>query len=232
MRSAFLFAVIHCGEGGQGMLGWLRWSGGRKAEVEETRLLDLPVMVLYLPERLRGHERKISKALALLTRRQVSRLLVPPGFEYWPLALQVGLRPVDTQGLRCALVPAWTETVLGTKGLDPKQTVLCLRGEQKNPCVARAARLLCPIVRNLVIDAPGGETLTAALRQEFGLPVLPARSTRLDLTLRFDPGPILEGAVYGLQGTFMPDDCERLPLLSALWESGRIRTEEITLQIT
>lgn len=214
------------------MLGWLRWSGGRKAVVEETRLFGIPAAVLYLPERLHGHERKISKALVHLAGRRVSRLLTPPDFSEWQLAAKAGLRPVDTQELRCALAPVWVEAMLGAKGLDPEQAVLCLCGERENPCMAQVARMLCAVVRNLVVDAPGGEILAARLQREFGLPVLPVRSARIDLTLHFAPGPVLEGASYGLQGSSLPADCEVLPLLSVLWESGRIKKEEITLQIT
>ena len=95
----------------------------------------------------------------------------------------------------------------------------------------RVARSLCPLVRNLIVDVPGEGKLAARLRQEFGLPVLAAQAARSDLTLHFAPGPVLEEAKYGLRGCLLPRDCEILPLLSALWESGRIKTEEITLQI-
>lgn len=213
------------------MLGWLRWSSGRKAAVEETRLLGLPVMVLQLPERLRGRERKIGKALALLTRRQVSRLLAPPEFEYWPLCIRAGLCPMDSRALRCALAPVWTDLTLRAKGIRPEQAVLRLCGARENSDMERVAHSLCPLVRNLIIDVPGEGKLAAGLRREFGLPVLAAQAAQTDLTLCFDPGPVLERVKYGLRGCQLPHDCEILPLLSALWESGRIKTEEITLQI-
>jgi len=92
-------------------------------------------------------------------------------------------------------------------------------------------RTLCPRVRNLVIDVPGEGGLAAALRREYGVPVLPPRSVSADLTLCFDPGPVLEGAKYGLPGGCLPPDCDALPLLSALWENGRVKVEEIAVQI-
>ena len=213
------------------MLGWLRWSKRRNVMAEEIRLLGLPVMLLYLPERLRGRERKMSKALARLTRQRVSRLLVPPEFEYWSLCIRTGLYPVDTRALCCVLAPVWVDTVLRAKGNRPEQAVLRLCGTRENSDMERVARSLCPLVRNLIIDVPGKGELAARLRREFGLPVSPMQSTRIDLTLCFDPGPVLKGAKYSLRGCLLPRECEILPLLSALWESGRIQTEEITLQI-
>ena len=213
------------------MLGWLRWSKRRNVMAEEIRLLGLPVMLLYLPERLRGRERKMSKALARLTRQRVSRLLVPPEFEYWSLCIRTGLYPVDTRALCCVLAPVWVDTVLRAKGNRPEQAVLRLCGTRENSDMERVARSLCPLVRNLIIDVPGKGELAAHLRQEFGMPVLAAQAARADLTLHFAPGPILKGAKYSLRGCLLPRECEILPLLSALWESGRIQTEEITLQI-
>lgn len=213
------------------MLGWLRWSSGRSVVLEKTQLLGLPVMALYLPERLRSRERKIGKALARLRCQRVSRLLAPPEFEYWPLCTRAGLCPVDTRALCCALAPVWVDTALRAKGIRPEQAVLRLCGTRENSDMERVARSLCPLVRNLIIDAPGKGELAARLRREFGMPVLAAQTARADLKLHFAPGPVLEGAEYGLRGCLLPRDCEILPLLSALWESGRIKTEEITLQI-
>ena len=195
------------------------------------RLLDLPLLTLFLPARTRGQEKRVRKGTRLLIEHRVTRALTPPDFPFWPLLLDLGLRPVDTQALRCALAPAWVQTALAAQGIQPQNAVLLLTGARESTDMARVAWQLCPLVRNLVIDVPGGDAIAARLRWEFGLPVLPARSARADLTLRFDAGPVLTGARYTLAGAALPPDCEALPLLSALWECGRIKTEQIMLQI-
>lgn len=213
------------------MLGRVRWSEGRKLRIEMEQVMGLPVLTLEVPDRTRGQERRMNKGARLLTGRRVSRVLTPPCFPGWPVLLRQGLRPVETEALRCALAPAWVKAALAARGIRPERAVLALEGERESRDMERVAMALCPLVRNLVIDAPGGGALAARLRREYGMPVLPARAARADLTLRFDPGPVLEQADFSLPGLSLPWDCEGLPLLSALWESGRIKTEEIVIRV-
>lgn len=213
------------------MLGRVRWGEGRKLGLEQERLLGLPVLTLELPVKTRGRERRLNKGARLLLEHRVTRVLTPPWFEEWQTLLRNGLRPVETQALRCALAPAWVRAALKAKGIRAERAVLALAGARESCEMERVAMALCPLVRNLVIDVPGGGALAARLRREYGLPVLPAQAVRADLTLRFDPGPVLEGAEYALAGTSLPADCEVLPLLSVLWESGRVKTEEIAIRI-
>lgn len=213
------------------MLGRVRWGEGRKVRLENKRLLGLPLLTLELPDRTRGQERRLNKGARLLLEHRVTRVLMPPRFEGWPILLRYGLRQVDTQALRCALAPAWVKAALAARGVSPERAVLALEGTRESCEMERVARDLCTLVRNLVIDVPGGGTLAARLRREYGLPVLPAQAVRAELTLRFDSGPVLEGAEFVLDQVDLPRDCEILPLLSALWENGRIKTEEITVQI-
>ncbi len=213
------------------MLGRIVWGEGRKIKLENRRLSGLTLLTLELPLRTRGQERRVKKGARLLIAQRVTRVLTPPDFPHWPLLLEQGLRPVDTQTLRCALAPAWVKAALAARGVRPEAAVLLLTGARESPDMARVARQLCPLARNLVIDVPGGGALAARLRREYGLPVLPAHAAHADLILRFDPGPVLEGAAYAWEGEALPPDCETLPLLSVLWESGRVKTEEITIRV-
>ncbi len=214
------------------MLGRVEWGAGRRIELELEQLWDLPVLALTVPDRARGRERRLQKGARALAEHRVTRVLAPPGFQGWPVLLEQGLRCVDTQALRCALAPAWVKAALSARGIPPRRAILRLTGARESPDMGRVARALCPAVRNLIVDVPGGGSLALGLRREFGLPVLPARSVQADLTLVFDPGPVLAGAAFFLPGYPPPPcSCEILPLLSALWESGRIRTEEIGVQI-
>lgn len=213
------------------MLGRVRWSAERRTRLEQDGLLGLPLLTLELPGRTRGRERRVKKGARLLAERRVTRVLAPPDFPLWPLLREQGLRAVDTQALRCALAPAWVRAALEIRGIRPENAVLQLTGARESVEMERTARTLCPLVRNLAIDVPEGGTLAVRLRREFGLPILPARAARADLTLRFDPAPVLEGAVFTLARSELPAECESLPLLSALWESGRVKTEEIILRV-
>lgn len=210
------------------MLGWIRWSDGRRLRLERENLRDLPVLALYLPRRERGAPRRARKGARALAGRQVTRLLAPPDAP-WELLRQAGLRPVDTAGLRCALAVPWVVESLRARGVQPERASVCLRGGRVSPELALTARRLCPVVRTLIVDAPEGGRLALHLQRQFGLPVLPPGSARPDLTLRFGGGPLLEGASFAAAGPPLPEDCERLPLLAALWECGRLKTEEIRI---
>jgi hypothetical protein len=213
------------------MLGWVRWTPERQTRLEQEDLLGLPVTVLSLPARARGRARPLDRGAGRLARHGVTRVLAPDRFEGWPQLLDRGLRPVDTQALRCALAPGWVLETLKWAGVSPRRAVLALTGARVSPPMEQVARALCPAVRHLILDAPGGAALAARLGREFGLPVLPPRSARPDLTLAFDPAPVLAGARFALSETALPRDCETLPLLSALWGSGLIKTKQVRIYI-
>ena len=110
----------------------------------------------------------------------------------------------------------------------------------------RAALALCPRVRRLTISAPrGGERLAAWLRQEYGLPILPADApAQAALLLQpgaepdspapcpaltlFGPAPDLAGLRLAAPD-LAQEDREALPLLSALWEGGRLTAEQLKI---
>lgn len=211
------------------MLGRIRWSGDRKIRLERETVLGMPLLALNLPERERGLERRVGKGARLLTAHRVTRVLTPQGFVWWPVLELVGLRPVDTKGLRCALAAPWVRACLAAQGIPPGRAVVRLCGERVAPDVVLTVYQLCQVVRNLVIDLPQGEMLAARIRREYGVPILPARCAQADLTLRFNGGPALDHAAFALKGVQLPGDCEPLPFLAALWECGRIKTEDIEI---
>ena len=45
------------------------------------------------------------------------------------------------------------------------------------------------------------------------------------------PSPVLEGLSFTLDGQELPGDCEPLPLLAALWETGRLVLGEIRVKV-
>lgn len=213
------------------MLGWVRWYDGRRMYLEQERIQELDLLALYLPGRERGMKCRVSKGARLLARNGVTRVVVPPEFPWWSVLEEWGLRPVGTRALRCALAPNWVRAFLTAREIEPERAVLCLQGERESPEMALLARELCVRVRNLTFDVPGECLLETRLRREYGLPVLPARTARPDLTLRFDDGPLLTGAQFALRSGKLPPNCEILPMLSALWECGRVKTEDIRILV-
>lgn len=213
------------------MLGRIQWGEGRKFEMDEERLMGLPVQVLTLPLSARRRERIMRRSLFALSQQGVNRVLIPSDFVFLPLLRQYGLRSVETGSFRCALAPMWVNEVLRRKGLLPERAVLQLSGERESAAMCSVAWVLCPLVRNLVIDVPGGGELSNRLRREFGLPVLGARGVRADARLVFAPDPVLHGCTVELRGkNTLPTDYDRMSLLCVLWENQRIKTEDIVLK--
>lgn len=213
------------------MLGRIRWGNGRKAAVSVERILGLSVLTVELPQHARRPERAVRKGAVLLRSRSVNCVLTPPEFPWWPILLQAGLRSVDTEALRCMLAPAWVSAQLERRRIPRETAVLRLKGEGSEPALEVLARTLCPLVRSLVFDLPGGERAAARLRREMGIPVLPRDFAGVHLTLWLQEGPVLAGAEITLPGRELPADSDRVSLIGALWETGRIKSEEIALKI-
>lgn len=187
-------------------------------------------------------ERRLRRAGRDLRLGGAVRVLVPRDFARWPVLEQFGLRPVDPAPfLRAQSVPLVLEA-LERRGLSPDRATVALRGERADGDMFRTAAGLCPRVRSLVIDAPrGGGELAAWLRQEYGVPILPAgeagqaalefqtgRPRREEICLElYGPRPDLTGLTLSAP-ELAREDREDLPLLAALWEGGKLRQVKIT----
>ena len=213
------------------MLGKIRWGSVRRPKIEQSEVCGLAVLQLILPERMRDKAHLVGKGLRLLSKRGITRVLVPKDWIFWPQLVQNGLRGVETQAFRCAFAPMWANFLLKEKNVAISEATLLLKGERESGEMERVARLLCPLVRNMAIDAPGRGNIAAALRREFGLPVLPARNVQADLTMDFFPAPTLVGVDFQLKGKGpLPLGYDPLSILSVLWETGRIQIEDILLK--
>lgn len=208
------------------------------------RVLDLPLLRAELPgaDEKPRHVRRVARALR---KRGVRRVLVPPGFLYWDILENQGLIPVETGDFcRTLAVPA-ALAALTAEGVRAETATVVFRGERVTRSMRMAALSLCPQVRHLLIAAPvGGEALRRELRREFGVPALedgPAR--RPHLAVHFTPAagrgervvdlagpePALEGFGFSHRTETLPGDCQTLPLLCALWESGRLDPADIVI---
>ena len=227
------------------MLGQLVFDGGRSGP-KRALLYGLPVLRCRAdPEGFWG-ERRLKRAGRSLYTGGAVRALVPAGFDRWPLLLKLGLRPVDPGAFLRAQAAPLASTLLERQGLAPDRATVALRGRRADGEMLRAALALCPRVRRLTISAPrGGEELAAWLRREYGLPILPADApAQAALLLQpgaapegpvpcpaltlFGPAPDLAGLRLSAPG-LAPEDREDLPLLSALWEGGRLDPEQLKI---
>lgn len=227
------------------MLGQLVFDGGRGGP-QRALLYGLPVLRCQAdPEGFWG-ERRLKRAGRSLCAGGAVRALVPAGFDRWPLLLKLGLRPVDPGAFLRAQAAPLAASLLERQGLAPDRATVALRGRRADGEMLRAALALCPRVRRLTISAPqGGEELAAWLRREYGLPILPADApAQAALLLQpgtepedanpcpaltlFGPEPDLAGLRLSAPD-LAPTDRENLPLLSALWEGGRLGPEQLTI---
>ena len=227
------------------MLGQLVFDGGRGGP-RRALLYGLPVLRCQAdPEGFWG-ERRLKRAGRSLCAGGAVRALVPAGFDRWPLLLKLGLRPVDPGAFLRAQAAPLAASLLERQGLAPDRATVALRGRRADGEMLRAALALCPRVRQLTISAPqGGEELAAWLRREYGLPILPADApAQAALLLQpgtepedanpcpaltlFGPEPDLAGLRLSAPD-LAPTDREDLPLLSALWEGGRLGPEQLKI---
>lgn len=227
------------------MLGQLVFDGGRGGP-RRALLYGLPVLRCQAdPEGFWG-ERRLKRAGRSLCAGGAVRALVPAGFDRWPLLLKLGLRPVDPGAFLRAQAAPLAASLLERQGLAPDRATVALRGRRADGEMLRAALALCPRVRRLTISATqGGEELAAWLRREYGLPILPADApAQAALLLQsgtepedanpcpaltlFGPEPDLAGLRLSAPD-LAPTDREDLPLLSALWEGGRLGPEQLKI---
>lgn len=216
------------------LLGRLTY--GSRGRVKQELLYGLPVVAVRADPSGWLGEYRLKQAGRALGRWGALRTLAPGDFEHWELLGRYGLSPVDPTPLVQAQAAPLALEALERRGVAPDRATVALLGLRADGAMARAAAELCPQVRRLVISAPvGGRELAEWLRREFGVPVLPPEE-RGEAALRFHraeageeeraltlygPKPDLGGLVL-CAPALAEEDSTDLPLLTALWEGGRL----------
>ena len=219
------------------MLGLLSYDEGRTVELERTQLLGMPVLQVHASSGGRWAKYRLGRAARLLTRRGVRRVLVPRSFGCWALLERRGLAGVNPLPLYRAMADRLVLAMLERIGVDPQCACVALRGESVDADLVRTAHMLCPRVRSVTVEAArGGERLMQELYWEFGAV---AASQTADAAVRFGGAAqegelVLCGRVPNLLGLGLevpelelPGEMQPLPLLTALWQAGRLGLEEI-----
>ena len=210
----------------------LRREKGR-FRLEEVWLGPLAVMraAVYEPEGLVPWRlaRRLRRAERALARAGAGRVVLGRDFPYGDrLAL---LRPVDPLPFWRGCADVLALGALEAEGAPPSRGRAALSAPRLCPELERAAERLCPRVRGLLIDAPGGEDYARYLQAKFGLPVTPP-AAGADVTVAFGSGggrwgrrvELYEGGMLGgltltAEGVELPPDCEQ-QVLALLWERG------------
>jgi hypothetical protein len=217
------------------MLGRLEFVSGERNQSGMEKLYGLDVLRVQTdPEGLLGNYR-LARAGAALRRGGAGRVLLPGTFHAWEMLARFGLRRVDPTPFLHFCAPKLALEGLRRRDMDPARSTVTLSGSRADSSMTRAAVRLCPRVRRLVISAPGGERLACQLREQFGIPVLPAEEPA-HMEVNFHPGTEcgnphcmkLYGAAPDLAGgsvTFPAlngDEKGDIALLCALWEGGKL----------
>jgi len=216
------------------MLGVLCPGPGR-IKAEQVNILGLPVLWVSVPAGGYWEKRKLVRAERLLIRGGVRRLLPlldDPGWD-------VSVPEVDPLPLYRAMADRLVLELLNGRGVEPCRSTVVLVGEQVDGDLARTAHQLCPSVRMLHLGAGrGGERLARELYREFGAAV--SFGGRADVRVRFSgpaqPGelvlcgrPELLGMCVEAPELCLPERLQPMPLLTALWQSGRLDLKEMSV---
>ena len=215
-----------------------------RGRLERVRLGPLPAVrwTLYAPEGLADWRlrRRLRRAERELLRAGAGRVVLGADFPYGDrLAL---LRTIDPVPVWRAAADVLALGALAAQGVAPAQGRVALSAPRLCPELERTAERLCPKVRGLVIDVPGGTDYARYLQAKFGLPVTPP-AAGADVTAAFGPrggrwGWRLElhgqtdlgGLAVSAEGMDLPPDCAG-QVLALLWEQGEVRREGLCVRL-
>ena len=224
------------------MLGRVEFTPGGRGRGELSDLYGLTILSARAdPEGFWGSHR-LYRAGQTLRRGGVRRALLPKTFTQWTVLEKLGLRPVEPEPLLKECSPELAVEALRGRNVDPGRATVALSGTRTDGEMLRCAVRMCTSVRSLVIDAPQGQRLAHCLREEFGLPVLPADHPA-HLAVRFQPcggrtgEPFLElyGRTPELDGMRLSvpelgeEERDALDVLCVLWQRGRLEPSRIKI---
>ncbi len=214
-----------------------------RGKLERTALGPLAAVrwTVYAPEGL-AHwrlERRLGRAERKLCGAGAGRVVLPRGFPYGD-RLRL-LRPVDPLSMWRGAADVLALGALDAEGIPRRRGRVALAASRLCPELEYAAERLCPLVRGLLIDAPGGEDYARYLQAKFGLPVTPP-AAGADVTVAFGPnggrwGRRLElhgtadlgGLTAAVEGVELPEDCWD-QVLALLWEQGAVKPERLIVR--
>ena len=204
------------------------------------QLCGLPILEVKIcvPKDIRPHvlKRKLNRAVQILRRAEVLRVIFPPSFPYREYFGDFkAVEPLEFyRSAADVLILGWLEH----HGVDRTRGRVALSGSRLSPDLEYTARRLCPAVRGVRIDVPGEEEawFAAELQRVYGVPVVP-RGMPVDLIAEFSPmgtgqlrlwgeEPYLDGLRLTAEGVEPPAEIADA-VLTLLWEQGKIRRDQL-----
>lgn len=211
-----------------------------RVTAEDEDILGLRLLKVTIPPT--GRRLQLHTAARLLVKNRVGRVLVPEHFAHWALLGRYGLSPVGTEDFCRGMAAPLALAGLQRLEIPEEAATVVLRGERVTRAMRLAALALCPRVRGVIVTAhAGGEALQAELRREYGVPSLEESWGRApDVAVHFSefhgggrlllrlygPEPDLAGLSICCRRESLPKDCEPMPLMAALWETGKLRGDD------
>ena len=223
------------------MVGRIHYSPGAWGGVKVESRYGVSMLVGQVDPEGWFAQGRLRRAAHGMSRRGIRQVLAPADFDHWELLRLWQLSPVSPEPLVRFKAGEVALAALERMDRAPARVTVALRGGRADRDMVRAACILCPRVRNLIIDAPrGGTELANWLHREFGMPVLPS-GARGELAVRFEQGEEEEHTLrlYGqkpdLKGVSLrapmlaEEEQNDLPLLNFLWEKGRLQGEALKI---
>ncbi len=227
------------------MLGAMERRQGRgRAELRTVELAGMKLAWVTLPEpegaSPRQRERQERRGWRLLRRAGVSQVVLPGD---WDGEVPAGFARVETLPFYRAQADLLALGALARQGIPPERACVGLSAPRLSSELQRAALLLCPRVRRLAIDVPGGGAEYAQwLHRRYGLPVEPAGHA--DAAVHFGPCPAwarsgdvcLGEETFRLGGLRLCTPGLALPegyaegLRAALWQRGLLRRDDLRVE--
>ncbi len=224
------------------MVGWLDWSEQRHfwPRLTVVRPQGLPLLRAALPPG--KPERRLRQGAKALRRRGVSRVVAAPGLEDAESLRRRGLYLVEPMPLYRAMGGRLALYLL--RDVPLRERRVALRGEEADGTAWALARELCPQVGGLLLDFDRGEeALGDRLRAQYGAAPRPLgwgsgpqvtlelspRAEQVGETLRLWGEGELGGLTLTLPGAVLPEGLPRLPFLELLWETGRVKGEDLAV---
>lgn len=225
------------------MVGWLREKEGWRLfpQVGNTRMAGLTLLEVSLPPGKRPW--RLRQGAKALRRRGVRRVLAQPGLDDRETLGRWGISVIDPLPLCRAMGARLALTLL--EEVPCRERRVALRGENAGAESWALARELCPQVGLLLLDLDRGEErLSRWLREECGAAALHLGTgspplLSLELSPRKEPAgqrlklwgePDLLGLSLELPGLAVPKEVPELPFFELLWETGRLKTGELTVK--
>lgn len=217
------------------MVGYLHFTGRRgRVRLQSHSVLGMTVWEARLPGGEDGFfaRRRMGKGLDRLEDAGCRRLLMAcSAAPYYPV--------VHTRSLWQAMAAPLALAALRANGMEPRQSVVALRGDRMTRSYLRACTALAREVRALSLALEREEALGWDLQQELGIPLVEGAAA---VTLSFLPGvctpgyfalggedPKISGFRPVLPGLEPPEGCPALPLLAALLDEGRLPLADVLI---